>query len=97
MQKYKPVTAFLGTNQSHQLRVLAEATRADVQYAIRSESISSLMRLAVTRLMQDLEEWNDALAWNQEHEGTGNVLRNGRVKKVTDDMIARYAKAHSQL
>jgi len=65
MQKYRPVSVFLGIHQYHALRVLAEATRKVTNPAQQAFSVSKLVRLAVTRLIQDLEEWDDAVKYLQ--------------------------------
>ncbi len=97
MQKYRPITVFVSNTQADRLRLFAEATRAADNYKAKDESISSLVRLAVTNLFQDLEEWQDALEWNKQHEADGVVMRNGRSKAITDDMVRRFALAHDTL
>ena len=63
MQKFKPVTLFIGVHQHESLLSLANATRG-INSHVKDESVSSLTRLAVTCFLRDLEEWDDARKWN---------------------------------
>lgn len=89
MQKYRPVTVFIGVHQYDAVRVLAEATRNPAKQC-DDESVSSLVRLAVTRLLQDVEEWDDALKFNATHEDMHMV--NGRSKPITEGRLKKFSK-----
>ena len=57
MRKYTPVTVFIGIGQDARLKACATGTR--MTPSLKDESVSSLVRDALTQYIQKLEELED--------------------------------------